>query len=264
MTGLRWEHHQLAMDDLVGLVASEGAFQAVITSGSIAKGTARATSDLDVYLVVDDDNYAERKSRHDLAFITPCTYDGGYIDGKVISVGVLRATAEHGSEPMRSSFTGSTVIYSVIGDLQPAVDRIAVYPEANRAGNMRDFFSHFAIYTGYFAPQAMAKDDPFLLSHSLSLATLFAGRLVLAYNRVLYPCPKQLLATVGSCSEQPEDFVGRTKALLRGPTEAALQDYRDLLANFTDWGIGGAEVLTRFMELDEWSWLDGEPALAQR
>jgi hypothetical protein len=136
-----WEHHQQAIDELVNRVRPDGSFQAVILSGSIAKGSAAPSSDLDVYLVVSEDEYQARKSRLDLAFFAPCAYEGGHVDGKIISVGVLESTAERGTEPMRSSFTRSTVVYSDIGDLQPLVDRIPVYPEANRASNMRDFCS---------------------------------------------------------------------------------------------------------------------------
>jgi hypothetical protein len=32
---------------------------------------------------------------------------------------------------------------------------------------------------------------------------------------------------------------------------------------FTDWGVPREEVLTRFMELDEWSWLTGDLSVAQ-
>ena len=43
-----------------------------------------------------------------------------------------------------ASFIGSTVV-SRIGDLQPLVGSIAVYPEQNRAQNMRDFFKPPAV-----------------------------------------------------------------------------------------------------------------------
>jgi hypothetical protein len=258
------EHHQKALDDFVASVAAMDTFQAVILSGSIAKGTATATSDLDVYLVVSEDEYAARRARHDLAVLAPCDYAGGYVDGKVISLGVLEAAAERGSEPMRSSFTGSSVVHSTIGDIQPLVDRIAVYPEPNRARNMRDFYSQFALNAAYFGPQAMKRSDSFLLAQSLSNVVLYAGRLLLAYNRVLFPCPKQLLATVATCSHKPEGFLELTEALLREPSPEALANYQTLVSAFTDWGLPDAELLTVFLELDEWRWLEHEPPLAQR
>ena len=257
-------HHRAAIDALVAQVEESGAFDAIILSGSLAKGTAKETSDLDVYLVVGENEYAARRERRDLSYWAPCEYPDGYVDGKVISLGLLEAAAERGTEPMRSSFTGAAVVHSRIGLLQPLVDRIAVYPEANRAANQRDFFSALALHAMYFGPQALERDDPFLLSHSLTHAVLFAGRLVLTHNRILFPCPKQLMATVATAPQQPEAFVDRTVELLREPTTERFHDYLQLVGGFADWGIPGEAVLTRFMELDEWWWLDHEPALAQR
>jgi hypothetical protein len=258
------EHHHAALDQFIASVVDASSFDAVILSGSLAKGTARPTSDLDLYLVVSDDEYRDRRARHDLAVFAPCDYPGGYVDGKVVSTTVLEAAAQRGTEPMRSSFTGSRVVYSRIDDLQPLVDRIAVYPEANRATNMRDFFAHLALHASYFGPQAFERDDPFLLNHALTSTTLFAGRLVLTYNRILFPCPKQLLSTVATAADQPTDFVARTEALLRAPSPDALQAYLQLVGGFADWGLPEDEILTLFMELDEWSWLDHEPPIAQR
>jgi len=264
MSAVIRDHHQRAIGELVASIAADDSFQAIILSGSIAKGVARDNSDLDVYLMVPEAEYTQRRARHDLAYNAPCSYPHGYVDGKIISLDVLEVAADRGSEPMRSSFTGSTVVYSTVGDLQPLVDRIAVYPEASRARNMRDFFSQLWLHAGYFGPQAIERDDAFLLSHALTNTVLFAGRLVLAHNRMLFPCPKQLLATVATAPERPDAFLERTNAMLREPSPEAMASYLDLVARFADWGLPEAEALTLFMELDEWSWLDHDPSVAQR
>jgi hypothetical protein len=258
------EHHRTALDEFVAATRERQQFQAVITSGSIAKGTAHERSDLDLYLLVDEDEFGARRARGDLAYWAECDYPGGYIDGKIISQAVLAAAAERGSEPMRSSFTGSTVVYSSIGDLQPLVDRIPVYPEAQRDENMRDFYSQFALNVWYFAPQAWERDNAFLLVDALRNIVLFAGRLMLAYNRLLFPCPKQLLHAVASCDQLPDRFLERSRELLRNPAPEGLSEYRALVDGFADWGLPPEQVLTRFLELDEWSWLDGTPELAKR
>jgi hypothetical protein len=257
-------HHALAIDRLVDAVRRQGEFEAVILSGSLAKGTATEASDLDVYLLASEERYIARRARHDLAYWAECDYPGGYVDGKIVSRGILEEAAVRGTEPMRSSFIGSKVVYSTVDDLQPLVDRIAVYPEANRARNMRDFFSHFALNAWYFGPQALDRGNAYLLAQSLSNVVLYAGRMLLAYNRVLFPCPKQLLATVATCDEKPEGFLERTDELLRRPSLETFTEYQNLVAGFADWGLPPEQVLTRFLDLDEWSWLDHEPALAQR
>jgi Nucleotidyltransferase domain len=257
-------HHERAIEAFVKQVEEDGMFDAVIVSGSLAKGTARESSDIDAYLVVADDVYKERKAIGDLAHIVTCDYPGGYVDGKIITVEILKDTAARGPEPMCASFIGSTVVYSRVGDLAPIVDAIPVYPEQNRVANMRDFFSYMALHARYFGPQALEKQDPFLLTHSLSQTVLFAGRALLAYNRALFPCPKQLLRTVEQVQEKPEGYMDRTRELLAAPTPELFAAYFEMISTFTDWGIPEAAVLTRFMELDEWLWLSSEPELSQR
>ncbi len=257
-------HHERAIETLVGQVEDGGIFQAVIVGGSIANGTAKESSDVDVYMVVGEDVYEERKAEGNLAYIATCDYPGGYVDGKLITLEILRETAVRGPEPMRASFIGSRVVYSRIGDLQPLVGSIPVYPEQNRATNMRDFFSYMALHARYFGPQALAKQDPFLLSHSLTHTVLFAGRALLAYNRVLFPCPKQLLRTVEQVEQKPDGYIDRTRELLALPTPELFAGYFQMMSAFTDWGIPEPAVLTRFMELDEWLWLGSEPELSQR
>lgn len=258
------EHHKSAVQALVSKVESDQLFDAVILSGSLANGKAKASSDVDVYLVVSDSQYATRKAGSDLSYNLPCDYPGGYIDGKVITRRTLEAVAERGPEPMRASFLGSTVEYSAVGNLQLLVDRIPVYPEANRTRNIRDFYAQFIVHSGYFGPGALESGDAFMLTNSLASTVLFAGRLMLAQNRVLFPCPKQLTAALATCAELPGDFVQATQALLRSPDLDGLLGYLTLVSSFKDWGVADSELLSLFMSTDEWSWMEHEPALAQR
>jgi hypothetical protein len=258
------DHHQRAIDAFVEDVAAKQSFQAVILTGSVAQGRARPDSDLDAYLVVGEQEYADRAARHDLALTEKCDYPGGYVDGKVTCLRVLEAAAERGSEPTRASFQGARVVYSELPDLPGLIDRIGRYPEENRRQNLTDFFCHFVLHAGYFGPSALMKDDPFLLHHAVTNMTFYAGRLLLAHNRELFPCPKQLLDALRRCADLPKDFPEMTTQLLTKPDQDAMTEYLGLVARFTDWGVAHEEVLTRFMALDEWSWLEGQASLAQR
>lgn len=258
------DHHRNALDAFVDEVAAGDLFQAVILTGSVAQGRARPDSDLDVYLVVSDEEHAARAARHDLAHLTPCDYPDGYVDGKVISRSFLEAAADRGSEPTRASFLQAQVVFSGIGDLQPLVDRIGRYPEESRRQNIVDFYSHLLLHAGYFGPAAVRKGDPFLLHHAVTNATLYGGRLLLAHNRELFPCPKQLLDALARCADLPVGCLDVTRRLLTEPTPEALNAYLALVVGFTDWGVPQELVLTRFMELDEWSWFEGRASVAQR
>jgi hypothetical protein len=258
------EHHRRAIDAFVADVVAQDLFQAVILTGSLAQGRSRPDSDIDAYLVVDDEEYVDRVARHDLAFTTTCDYPGGYVDGKVVGMRYLEAAAERGSEPTRASFRDARVVHSTVEGLQALVDRIGAFPEHNRAQNIIDFYCHFVLHAGYFGPSAVKKQDPFLLHHAVTNSVLYAGRLLLAQNRELFPCPKQLLDALARCADLPPGFEAATKDLLVDATPKRMAAYLSLVAGFRDWGVPNELVLTRFMELDEWSWIDGPPSVPQR
>jgi hypothetical protein len=259
-----FEHHQRAIDTLVADLEEDPSIIGVIVAGSVGRGSARADSDVDVYLVATEDEYQRRRAAGNLAYFASADYPGGYIDGKVISLDVLRSAVERGTEPMRASFLGAFAATSSVSDLQDLVDRIGVYPERSRSTNMQDFYAAASLHASYFGPQAIHKDDPFLLAHATSHSVLFAGRAVLAFNRTLYPCPKQLVNVLEATRDVPPLFVECSRGLLQHPSNERFADYHAALRDFTDWGIDDAAVLTRFMELDEWRWLASEPELAQR
>lgn len=264
MTDLEmFPHHQRGLDGFLGRVNETAAFDAVILTGSVATGRARPDSDLDCYLVVADEEYATRARDHDLGYIEFLD-EGGYVDGKLITMEILRAAAQRGSEPTRASFVGARVLHSSLGDLQPNVDEIGRYPEENRSANIADFYSHFVLHAGYFGPAAVKKDDPFLLNHAITNMTFFAGRLLLSYNRELFPCPKQLMQALAGCRELPDDFIHSTVELLRSPDLDRMSRYLNAVASFTDWGISNEHALSRFMEIDEWAWLNGSHGVAHR
>src|SRR5699024_6568612 len=139
-----------------------------------------------------------------------------------------------------------------------------VYPEENRAANMRDFFAALALQALYFGTQAAQHGNAFLRTDAAAKSVLFAGRAVLAYNRILFPCPKQLTATVAAAPEKPEGLLELMAAVLGDGTSEAFLYLFAAVRTFTDWGLAESEVLTRFMVLDEWRWLEAEPELAQR
>lgn len=57
-----FDHHKRALNKLTEALRQDSSILAIITTGSVAQGTARESSDVDVYLVVDDESYAERKN----------------------------------------------------------------------------------------------------------------------------------------------------------------------------------------------------------
>jgi predicted nucleotidyltransferase len=263
-----YEHHKRALDKLVDALRTDPSILAVITAGSIAQGKARESSDVDVYLVVDDESYAERKKSHNLAYMNHdkeiCDYEGGYIDGKIIDLRFLEQAAERGSEPTRYSFVGSRAWFSRIPDLDALLARIPVYPEANRDRNLRDFFAQIVLYGFYFTEEAVKKNNPYLLAHSASQLALFGGRLILAHNRILFPCHKSLMSVVESAPEKPDGFIEMSNDMLRNPTDEKCKAFAAMVLGFRNPGFDPQLSTAIFMENNEWNWLDGEPPISDR
>lgn len=113
---------------------SDKRFDALILGGSVAKGLARADSDVDFLIVANDREFKQRRARHDL-FINRrnlCDYEGGYVDGKIINHAFLEGLAEKGNEPSRAAFEGAFIAYSRLPDLDVLLKKIPVYPEHDR------------------------------------------------------------------------------------------------------------------------------------
>lgn len=261
-----FEHHKRALEKLAEALKPDPSFLAVITGGSLAQGKGRESSDVDVYLVVTDEAYEERKKENGLFYLNRdvCDYEGGYVDGKIINLRFLELAAERGSEPTRSSFVGSKTIYSAIPNLDELIARIPVYPEGNRERNLADFFAQVYLYGYYFAGEAVKKNNPYLLSQSVSSLVLFAGRIVLAHNRILFPCHKSLMSAVESAPEKPNRFVETALDLLQHPTYEKCSSFVQMMLDFRDPGITYQQAVSLFVENNEWNWLEQDPPLSDR
>ena len=78
-------------------------------AGSLTKGYGRAGSDVDGFVIVTDEAFAQRRSSGELTFFSTelCDYEGGYVDAKYIDRAFLEASAnEAASWPDRERSWG--------------------------------------------------------------------------------------------------------------------------------------------------------------
>ena len=103
------EQHERAISAYVESVRGDERNLAVVVVGSVARGTERPDSDVDVYLVVDDASFDEAMAANRLAWVErrDADYAGGYLDIKLASPRYLAAAIEHGDDPTRASFEGA-------------------------------------------------------------------------------------------------------------------------------------------------------------
>ncbi|MDJ0709011.1 MAG: nucleotidyltransferase domain-containing protein [Woeseiaceae bacterium] len=253
------DHHQRAIDRLADAYRDDPDFLALIIGGSVAKGHARDDSDVDFLIVATDENFEQRMASRDL-FINRrdlCDYEGGFVDGKIVNLAYLRDVADKGNEPSRASFTGAFVAYSHIPELDTLLKRIPVYPDTGHEERLRAFYSMTFIQHWLFH-EAARHENRYTLTRAASQLTLFAGRLILAHNRTLFPYHKWLPRVLESVPEKPADFMRLFNNLLESPSGARASALFEQVRDFRDWGVSDLDAYTWFMTDVEWSWMSGK------
>ncbi len=255
-------HHKEAIDNLIKEYQHDPCFPALIIGGSVAKGCARDDSDVDFLIVANDEEYENRKSGGDL-FINRAdlsNYPGGYVDGKIIDTQYLYELAEKGNEPSRAAFEGAFLGYSRLEGLASVISKIPVYPETGHDQRLKSFYC-MAFMQNWLMTEADRHNNLYAKTRAASQMALYAGRMVLAYNRVLYPYHKWLMHYLEKCADKPLGLIDQINALLETPSLENTQKLFKSLQSFHDWGVTDLEAYTWFMEKVEWSWMDGSTPL---
>ncbi|WP_394770671.1 nucleotidyltransferase domain-containing protein [Lacisediminihabitans sp.] len=249
-------HHEAAIEAYLAHTATVPQNLAVIITGSVARGTERADSDVDLYLVVTDEaledaRRCERLMYTDTEFVD---YEGGYLDIKVASERYLDEAAEHGDDPMRASLDGARIVWSRVDGLQDRLARILDVPESVWIEHMASFVSQARLHGEYFLRQGHELHNPFLLQHASVHLASAACRALLAANRVLFPGPKYLEKTVASLPHKPVGFESAIAAVLADPTPGTADAVLTALEAFRDWPISREQTLSRFVRDNELAW----------
>ena len=253
------DHHQRAIDRLADAYRDDPRFHALIIGGSVAKRYARDDSDVDSLIIATDDAFEEHRRARDL-FINRrdlCDYDGGFVDGKIINLTFLEDLSKKGNEPSRAAFKGAFAAYSHIPKLDNLLQRIPVYPEAGHDDRIRAFYS-MAFIQHWLFHEAERHGNRYTLTRAASQLALFAGRLILAYNRRLFPYHKWFYRTLESVPEKPVGLMACFDALLDEPRGDHATGLFESIRNFRDWGVSDIEAYTWFMTDVEWSWMSGQ------
>lgn len=252
------EHHQRAIDRLVDAYHDDPRFPAMIIGGSVAKGFARDDSDVDFIMVATDEEFERRLAERDL-FINRrdlCDYEGGYVDGKIINLDYLNAVADKGNEPSRAAFEGAFAAYSHIPGLGSLLQRIPQYPEAEHESRVRTFYS-MAFIQHWLVHEAERHGNRYTLTRGAGQLALFAGRLILAHNRTLFPYHKWLPRVLESVPDKPDDLMALFHDLLAEPNGERANALFECVRTFNDWGVSDLDAYTWFLTDVEWSWMSG-------
>jgi predicted nucleotidyltransferase len=98
-----YPHHTQSIQNVAEYFQRDPEVLAMLLGGSIAHGFESRTSDVDIMILVSNENHQRRFQKGEIHFYNKelCTYEGGYVDGKYLSLEFVKQVAAGGSEPGR-------------------------------------------------------------------------------------------------------------------------------------------------------------------
>jgi hypothetical protein len=250
------------VDAAVARLGADPEVEALLLAGSIAHGFASPRSDVDLLVVVSDAAWEARLREGRLQFASgeACDWEGGYVEGKYVSPGLLAKVARAGSEPARFAFQDARVLLDRTPGLAPVLRAITRYPVEGKAERIARFLAQLEAWHWY-GHEALKLGDRYLLGTAVSRAVLFGGRMILAHNERLHPYHKWFLRVLEGAPDRPPDLLERIAALHTDPCQATLLAFWATVRNFRAWEGADEPWPTRFLLDTELAWLDGRAPL---
>jgi hypothetical protein len=257
-----FDHHEAAIARVVDKYSADPSILAIVLGGSIAHGSETASSDVDVMLMVSDHELADRNARFATTFSDTelAGYEGGYIDAKYISPGFVIEVGARGTEPSRFAFAGARVLFSRLDWIEAEIERAGAYPLAGREDRIARFAAQLEAWR-WMSGEGEKKNDPYLLATASSRVVLFAGRLLLAHNQLLYPFHKWFLRVLETADDKPEGIVEQMRELTAHPSAAAAEALADRVLAFREWERGSVHWPNYFILDTEQSWMRDAAAI---
>jgi hypothetical protein len=254
-----YTHHTQSIQNVTEYFKREPEVLALLLGGSIAHGFETPTSDVDIMILVSDEDHKKRLGSNQIHFFNMdlCTYDGGYVDGKYVSLDFVEQVKEKGSEPARFAFAGSRVLFSKVDGLAEEICKVAKYPFSKKAERIKRFYAQFEAWHWY-CQESLRLNNAYLLGTSVSKMILFGGRLILAHNETLYPYHKWFLRVLEQVEDQPDSLLTSVQQLNAAPTAQSIESFYEKVKIFQPWIEGEFSWPTQFMLDSELNWLDGK------
>lgn len=147
-----------------------------------------------------------------------------------------------------------------IDEIADIIAGIPVFQEAERARKMESFVSQIRMRVSYLTLAAYSKNE-YLLRETAVRIALFAGRLVLADNRVLYPNRKWFSREIERVADKPARFCAGMRAFLAAPTIAGAKAFIDGLLAHKAYPEPAEGWVTRFTDDSVFHWKTGSFAI---
>jgi hypothetical protein len=253
-----YPHHTQSIQNVKEYFERDPEVQALLLSGSIAYGFESASSDVDLMIFVSEEDYQRRFQSQQLHFFNKdlCTYEGGYVDGKYLSLNFVEQVLEKGSEPARFAFEGSRVLFSRVERFEEEICKITKYPASEKAERIKRFYAQFEAWHWY-SGEALAKKNQYLLGTAVSKLILFGGRLILAHNEMLYPYHKWFLKVLEGVQDQPTGLLACIQVLTTSPNVETIEAFYEKVKTFQPWSDDPDHWPVQFLLDSELNWMDG-------
>jgi predicted nucleotidyltransferase len=257
-----FEHHQRTINRLVERYQADPGFLAMLLTGSVTRGHAVAGSDVDFALIATDQEHAARAARGALHIYDKeiADYEGGYAEGSIHRLQDLRNWAEHFGEVSRASYVGVRVLWSRVPEVQTLIERIRVYPEAEREIKIEKFLTQTEAWLWYVS-EAEKHNSRYLLVQASAKLVLFGCRLILAHNRVLYPYHKWLMRALEDAHDKPPGMAEAAEVLLANPSLKHAEAFANPILTMRPWPNHGKSWPRRMDDDGAWVWQTGHVSL---
>ena len=248
------EHHERAIAAFVNVARERGAIGVVIV-GSVARGTERADSDVDLYEIVDDRAFDDALTSGTLARVETehADWPGGYLDIKLVSPTLLRRGVDDADDATRASFEGARIGFDRGGGLESLLAALVAPASGYFEGHIAAFGAQFALHADYFLAHGREHDDRILSASAAVHAAVAAGRLALAAERILFRGPKYLDAQLHAAGRGA--LADAATALVDERSRTTVERVRALVPELaTRAGVIDDADLARFIADNEWAW----------
>jgi hypothetical protein len=254
-----YEHHEKSIENTKNHFLADPSVLALLLSGSIAHGFEDADSDVDILIILSDKEHANlvRAGRR-LTFksFELCTYPGGFVDGKFISIDFVRRVAAQGSEPARFGFDGAKILFSRIEGLEELLQEVVTYPASQKVDRIVKFRAQLEAWHWYCS-EGRRRDNPYLLGIAASKLVLFGTRLILAHNEMLYPFHKWMLKVLQKAPEKPDGMLDSIEKLSRESTVENVEEFYEMVKTFRQWEESPNGWGSQYMLDVELNWIGG-------
>jgi len=180
-----YKHHEESIENMISYFKQQGAV-ALILGGSVAKGTARADSDLDGFVILTEEDYAQKEKTHTTTETINgmCTYEDGYFDIKYMTKEYLKELAQKGSEPARNGFTKARILFSNDSEIEELLPQIPIFQKSEKQEKLLSFYSDFWLNYYYFLKSCPI--DGYMKMRTIAEIIYSLYRIILQENEILF------------------------------------------------------------------------------